>query len=136
MNAERLLRLADHLDTVPAVVFDMTQWAMRADCGTVACALGHACSIPEFAAAGLRLDWSHGPYERPSESACVRLGDGSPLNGYGVAGAFFDLYIQDVYHLFSPSDYLDANGDQRADIHPAEVAARIRDLVAKGTVPE
>lgn len=129
MNSERLLRLAAHLDTVPAGVFDMTQWAIKADCGTVACALGHACSVPEFAAAGLRLHWSDGPYE----SACVRLAGENPHNGYGVASSFFDIDLQDAHHLFSPGDYLGADGNPRAgdDIHPAEVAQRIREFVTE-----
>lgn len=55
MNIERLTILADHLDTVPAERFDLGVWHRVTDCGTTACAVGHACAIPEFKAAGLQL---------------------------------------------------------------------------------
>ena len=45
MNQERLLRLAEHLDTVNEKQFDMSNWARQSNCGTVCCACGHACNL-------------------------------------------------------------------------------------------
>ncbi|MGH7749129.1 MAG: hypothetical protein ACREQ5_30855, partial [Candidatus Dormibacteria bacterium] len=59
----RLLRLADFLENdVPADRFDFAHWvgkdwagAPDLSCGTSACALGWATTIPEFQALGLKL---------------------------------------------------------------------------------
>lgn len=60
MNKERLLILADFLDTVPEDRFDMRRWAdagfSDGKCGTRACALGWACTILEFQQLGLYLE--------------------------------------------------------------------------------
>lgn len=55
MNTQRLKTLADFLLTVPEKQFDIEIWHRENECGTVACAAGWACTIPEFNAAGLRL---------------------------------------------------------------------------------
>jgi hypothetical protein len=109
MNTERLLRLADHLDTVPESAFDLMDWA----CGTTACAVGHACFIPEFMAAGLRMDFIDGGLPIPSFGNCY---------GWMAAGVFFDLPPGASVKLFDPDYY-----SHRAK--PQDVAARIRQFV-------
>jgi hypothetical protein len=58
----RLIRLAKFLDTLPPERFDYGRfvgdgWEGKQDlsCGTTACALGWAATMPEFRALGLRL---------------------------------------------------------------------------------
>jgi hypothetical protein len=63
---KRLLTLAKFLRTVPKKRFNMGFWAAgkfcgkvnepeHNQCGTAACAMGWACTIPEFRRAGLKL---------------------------------------------------------------------------------
>jgi hypothetical protein len=69
---KRLMKLADFLDTVPPKHFDMEDYTRglwtddgefsakrltNHECGTSACALGWAATIPEFKKAGLTLAW-------------------------------------------------------------------------------
>lgn len=71
---KRLLKLADFLEKLHAdkkrrKQFDYTNWVNRAlwkgkadlSCGTTACALGWATTIPEFRKAGLRLGKNGNP---------------------------------------------------------------------------
>lgn len=92
MHKERLTTLAKHLRTVAPENFGLEAWR----CGTVACAVGHACSIPEFRTAGLRLEVYDGTALMP---------------GYGVwsswraVQAFFDLSRDQADHLFYEDQY-------------------------------
>lgn len=118
MNTERLLRLAEHLETVVAKVagtFAMASWRDRNECGMTACAFGHACSIPEFRAAGLVM-------------ADVEDGGGQPFYrghaGFTAAQAFFDLDLEQAYYLFADERY------PGVVVGPLDVATHIRELVA------
>lgn len=58
----RLLRLADFLDTLEPARFDFNRWVGLSwggkedlSCGTTACGLGWATTIPEFRELGLRM---------------------------------------------------------------------------------
>lgn len=61
IHANRLYRLSDYLRALDVERFDFTSWVSgsfssdKLDCGTTACALGHAAMLPEFRALGLRL---------------------------------------------------------------------------------
>lgn len=113
MNKDRLLKLAEFLDELPEYMLDMSRWTK--DCGTASCALGWACTIPEFRAEGLTLD----RFDTPSfDGDC----------GYGAAVHFFDLHRDQALELFSPTYY--GSGSWHQKIKPCEVAARIRGLVA------
>lgn len=64
VHKERLLELANFLDTVPEDRFDFDcyvggDWKGAQDlgCGTTACALGWACTMPSFRALGARFNW-------------------------------------------------------------------------------
>jgi hypothetical protein len=61
LHADRLYRLADYLYVLETKKFNFTSWVNgffeedKLECGTTACALGHAATMPEFRALGLRL---------------------------------------------------------------------------------
>jgi hypothetical protein len=112
---ERLRILADHLDTVPPESFGLSDWESR--CGTVACTVGHACRIPAFQAAGLRM-------ERYFNSAGVmnavpEFGDGNQ----DAVEVFFGLTEDEVYWLFFSHMYPDGDGTTKE-----QVSARIREF--------
>lgn len=138
MRSDLLLELAGRLDGLWPDVFDMTVWAeIRADCGTAACALGHAAAI--FAHLGLRLKWDY-PADalRPGDSAIVLYGPAGvyPASGYAAGAWFFEIEPWDAIHLFCPHAYRDDGPDggeprmEPHDITPYEVADRIRAFVA------
>lgn len=113
MNRERLLKLANHLDTVKPAKFDMGNWS----CGTTACAAGHACGIPEFVELGLYLDYSARP-----DRGCVRFHDGEYIHsGWNAVEDFFGLEPDEAVYLFGVNDY---EWDNRTD--PKVVAQRLR----------
>jgi hypothetical protein len=138
MNKERLLKLATFLDTVPGPKFDLTHWRSKPnrysnpalayevsdadlldpECGTTACAVGWACTIPEFKAAGL----SHSA--TPQYSWTTAAGEELVSMGWNAVKRFFDLDGADADFLFMAHKYpVLLRG-------PAVVAQRIRNLVA------
>lgn len=89
-TAEKLTLLADHLEAIPAKAIRLEYWK----CGTVACAVGHACQIPEFQKMGLEIEPSfHFP----------------PLynerTGWSAVRAFFEIDNYEADFLFSIFDY-------------------------------
>lgn len=140
MDTGRLLRLAKHLDGLPAKNFDLDNWACvtnltkswedyaevgdngellgwkRATCGYTACAVGHAASIREFRNSGFHIILD-------GASAVPRYG---PCLGWGAVRAFFDLDTGDADYLFSGDKY-------HAEATPRDVASRIREVVARFT---
>lgn len=118
MNAERLLRLAEHLETVVALqpaTFDMASWQDRNECGATCCAFAHACSIPEFREAGL-----HMAIFPEDEDPIPWFGNAA---GFDAAASFFEIDEIQARHLFADESYPDV-------VTPIDVAARIRELVA------
>ena len=111
MNKERLTKLAEHLRTVSPENFNMENW----QCGTAACAVGHACMIPEFNSQGLTLTSGGSPtvpsYERDTGWSI----------GWTAVRDFFDLGAE-AMELFAFESYQAA---PTAD----EVADRIMRLV-------
>jgi len=84
---KRLMKLADFLDTVPRKHFDMNIYVegirtgdgeykidglINHECGTSACALGWACTMPEFRKAGLRLSGSMPIYKNWDEQSAAK----------------------------------------------------------------
>lgn len=129
MNTDRLLKLADHLERVVATtpgLWGMYSWAERTECGTVCCAMGHACLIPEFAAAGLSLQFDVD--EDGHSYGYPVLSDGRGLHtNIRAAAAFFDIEVEDAQWLFIPDSY------DHPGITPGQVAGRIRSLVRGGS---
>lgn len=100
MRRDRLQKLAQHLLlNVPAEKFDLATWF--SECGTTACAVGHACSMPEFNAEGLVgfiPEW----HQPRTVNYCPKF---NSYTGYDAVCAFFDISRRDAYYMFSPSDY-------------------------------
>lgn len=152
MNIERLTKLAELLDTVPPDRFNMDYWGLAphgdledlniAECGTAACALGWACSIPEFRAAGLRLRkiGTSIRYDHFSPEIKIRSEAYPALEvaheAFHAGAKFFDITLEQSEWLFLPREYEPPGYDQDEDppiiITPADVAARIRALIERG----
>lgn len=123
--ARRLLVLADFLDRLPWHRFDLTSWvgcawkgAQDLSCGTTACALGWAATIPEFRDLGLRL-------RRNGEPG----GNGFPtvdgLDPYATASVIFGLTLEEFDRLFIP---FNGPGRHPMNANPGRVANVIRML--------
>ena len=122
---DRLTKLGDFLATVPPERFDLGNWrnkgqggrdsdiddeALRTGCGTTGCAIGWACTIPEFKDAGL------------SYIGYPVLGDG--LRGFQAVEEFFGLSHMEAMYLFSSRRYKDNAG-------PDDVAERLYEAAEK-----
>jgi hypothetical protein len=103
LTVEKLSRLAWYLENkVPPENFDMNYWARviskrsrLGDCGTVACALGWATTIPEFKSEGLRL-CNLGKIKHVT--FCSEI-------DYYAAQRFFGITIYQSNFIFSPGYY-------------------------------
>jgi hypothetical protein len=158
-GAGRLMHLADVLDKVPVDRFALDTWVMRpafeghtytphswnvahdvssenreeGECGFAGCAVGWACTVPEFNALGLGIGVD-GSTNWGSSTPVPSL-DGS-IN-WDAVEKFFNLtsagaqQLFDITHWAGPGVSPEEADD--ADIHfhptPAEVAARIRAVV-------
>jgi hypothetical protein len=115
MHTERLLKLADFLDTLDENRFNLRGWVSEDfepnKCGTVACACGWAGVI--FADEGFTLNNSEGVYE-PHYLGMV---------GWDAVQCFFGIDFLHAVEMFDVSSYiLSAN-------RPKNVANRIREVV-------
>jgi hypothetical protein len=128
MNKRRLLKLADFLETVPRKRFDFTSWVgenwkgdRELSCGTTACALGWATTMPLFRGLGLRLAKSRwGPY--------VTLGNMRKDKSSMIAAErVFDISYGDAEYLFVPG--FSKLGHSAT---PKMVARQIRQFVKHG----
>lgn len=127
---KRLQKLADFLKIVDEAQFDLRDWRSdgfdmdnpeHSSCGSTACAVGWACTIPEFRAEGLTIGGSGSPSYR-TEAVTYE-------HWYAVQ-AFFGLSCGESYELFSALEYEDDSGKVIAT--PADVIKRIEDLLVKG----
>jgi hypothetical protein len=120
---KRLLTLAKFLRTVPKKRFKMWTWATgdfcgkknepkHNECGTAACAMGWACTIPSFRRAGLKLidaDWSIADnkpqriptYEDKIEFEAAEEFFGLPANGR-IRGRYVASYLFGGHNKNSP----------------------------------
>lgn len=114
MNKDRLLTLARYLPTVKVETFKLSDW----QCGVAACAVGHACSIPEFQAEGLTL-CAVTPGSTPrSTLAVAAVPSYRNERGWDAVKEFFDLSYDDAEYLFSRFRY-------PGNVTPTDVADRI-----------
>lgn len=120
----RLLKLADFLEKLPRKRFDYgtwvgEDWAGKQDlsCGTTACAVGWACTIPAFRRAGLKLA------KTSFETGTPTFGE---VTSFKAAAEFFELNMRDVDHLFNPI----ASHIDEFNATPKYVAKKIRKFVA------
>jgi hypothetical protein len=95
-TARRLRKLARVLKKVRDHQFNMFGWwwgEPKPNCGTAACALGHACTVPEFYRLGLRLD----------DNVPIMPGRHS---GFDSGAALFGISYGEARYLFAPSRYM------------------------------
>lgn len=121
MRKDRLLKLADFLETVPEGAFNITYWEDRpatkpegekpGECGFAGCAVGWAAHAELFD--GFKLSHNHGD--------AWPIYDGEA--GFDAVIKLFEIDEQDAFRLFCGSYY---------DVRPsaARVADRIRALVS------
>lgn len=157
MNIERLQKLANFLRTLDKDKFDMASWYFRPlkeesnpnehikficeqefgkfgrlntpeiKCGSVACALGWACSIPEFQEAGLflgSLDLEHTSIDAIDAFPAYLHDDGNYYFQEVAASKFFGIGVDVASSLFYPSYY------DTYDITPDAVADKIEALIS------
>lgn len=143
MNTERLLKLADYMETLPDGRVDMSLWRDLPDeltdrikdgeeislsgqeCGTVACVLGHACTIPEFIKDGLEMRI------RRSEGMIDIEITYSVYSYWSAASVFFDIPFDHATYLFG--SYPKAITFYGMDkLSPKGIAAGIRRYVSHG----
>lgn len=122
MRKDRLKRLADFLQIVPEERFDMQRWvgddfkgSPDLSCGTSACAVGWATTIPEFREAGLHLD-----FDPDDELAWIATPVYQGWEGYDAAAQFFEIPRGQAEHLF---------GSFHFDDKPSDVARRIFKMI-------
>jgi hypothetical protein len=153
MNKERLLKLADFLDALPPERFNYGSWVgddwkgmQDLSCGTTACALGWATTIPEIVGpTGLCL-------RRNTLMPYVTLSQRPPAEGSHAFGEFeiaaghaFDLTPPEANWLFIPHGEADEllEFDTRREVEDSvvrpgryasakAVAAHIRNFVEHG----
>ena len=134
MFASHLRRLAFHLrNNVRDEVFNLATWVGNDDvpwegkddlsCGTSACAMGWATTIPEFKEMGLRLEQT------------TRNGQGFIAFGefkhFEAAAKFMDITLKEAEYLFNPDQYPDDEDTSRL-----QVCDRIENFVDNGGIPE
>lgn len=134
---ERLLELADFLQRkVPAKRFDYRHWVgyswkgkQDLSCGTTACALGWAATMPKFRRLGLRLERRG---VDPLLQHLVVL-KGTDLNGTDAAERIFYLDSEEADFLFTPGYDRDPGENQTTSWEgrstPRLVAKKIRQFV-------
>lgn len=144
MNRARLEHLCDVLDAVDPQHFNLNTWA-TSECGTTACAIGHAALDPAFQADGFTLQAYWAPffgrkgYRYSKTLADVRFsrarGPDVPMyagqKGWPAVQIFFGLTEKQAEWLFYIGSY-----PQPLEQTPAGVAARIRELIAQADVPK
>jgi hypothetical protein len=137
IQCDRLIRLADFIEKLPPERFDFStwvgdEWEGKPDlsCGTTACAVGWASTMPEFRALGLELG-PIGPHESMAYPRLV----GSKVRGWSGAieacTTVFGLTESEAAFLFvARNDPEDNENDQLPeDATAKDVAARIRSFV-------
>jgi hypothetical protein len=110
MNRERLEQMVAMLRELPPETFNLTNW----QCGTTACAVGHACLNPVFKEQGLNL--------RIDENGVTPAFEGAL--GWFAVEKFFGLNEERANHFFHRWEYPNL-GKTTA----AEVADRIESFL-------
>lgn len=148
IHRDRLLKLADFLDALPAARFDYESWVgsmwegkLDLSCGTTACAFGWATAVPEFKTLGLSI-------QKAPEDGLPGVCVGQALSGEDAwsmscraARSAFGLTSKQTSDLFTPSsddpsdfDETETHGSDGkpfGNALPQTVAQHIRDYVAE-----
>jgi hypothetical protein len=155
MNKERLELVAKKLESLPPERFNYSSWigknwegAQDLSCGTTACALGWAATIPELQEAGLRIvaawdDVSDLSYPYVALSTRRQLVPVYEANHESVVAAMwvFELTEDEVSFLFIPESPQAHEEHEEAEEHctalvdtATEVAAHIRKFIEAGGI--
>jgi hypothetical protein len=152
MDSERLLKLADFLETVDPDRFYYGNWVGTRrfpwmgdpdmTCGTTACALGWATQIPEFRAAGLELVKLEGNSDKLGAYHGAIMLRGADQTGVWYSAVelsissamrFFDLDESEARFLFMPDEKRSGGYERFSSpssyAGPSEVAEHIRMVV-------
>lgn len=136
MNHKRLKTLADFLRTVHNHKFDLANWrksergsawvadeSLQHGCGTTACAIGWACSIPEFKEEGLGYYCNIPSFvPRFSIDEARKVYGAYEMEGWDAVTGFFGIDQVTAMDLFMASSY-------EGFISPDTVADRIQSLL-------
>jgi hypothetical protein len=99
MRLDRLWQVAKHLETIPNAEFDLENWKRDYECGTVACAIGHACKI--FPELKLVKDYRFGEYDLDTSYDLEYNG----YHGFSAVSNFFGITVKEGLNLFSNGNY-------------------------------
>lgn len=160
MNKKRLLKLAGFLEALPPKRFDYNawvgdDWAGKQDlsCGTTACALGWAATIPAFRKLGLQLFKPESKYDPNFVALKSSVEEGcDAYSGPPIASSVvFGLSREEHTHVFIPEmceyrEHIDCeatgrkcrapNAEKPCELATAkQVAAHIRRFVEAGGIP-
>lgn len=143
--ADRLNLLANFLDTLPAKRFDFNRWVGEdwkgkpdLSCGTTACGLGWATTMPEFQALGLKLRSDNPLLLSTAIPATQTVFEKYKKDLVGnrhwrivveTCAEIFGLNEEETIFLFTPNDiFSDAEEDKKLDMNatPQELANHIR----------
>lgn len=122
MNRERMTILRDHLrDNVKDEKFNLATWAgndncpwagkQDLSCGTTACAMGHAVTIPSFQELGLRLE----PFQSKYATQFGRIAFDGKFD-FDAAAAFMDISLEEAEYLFDPGQYPNDEDTSRLEV--------------------
>lgn len=135
-HKNRLLKLADFLDTVPRKKFNLYDWITKKSdntattidhikkCGFAGCAVGWAMTLPSFKKAGLKSMGRQQYRFQYGQAFSIPYYKGKE-NWFAVA-EFFGVVGYDAEELFSVDSYSE-------NATPKMVARRIRKFVKKAT---
>lgn len=133
---ERLLRLAEFLEALPPKRFDYCKWVgtdwlgdAELSCGTTACALGWATTMPEFRKLGLRLETESFAWVSNNRRGVV-VDMKNERRGSDAAMRVFALTHHEACFLFLPEYYYMKKTSPGRGARPKTVAKHIRRFVA------
>ncbi len=141
--AKRLLKLADFLEALPRKRFNFASyvgddWAGKQDlsCGTTACALGWAASMPEFRRLGLRFKGTPA-YDDDGHAITADGGVGLVDDEYAdeeeASAIVFGLTDDQHAELFIPENEFGPSSNLPKEATPKQVAKNIRAKVKEWT---
>lgn len=141
----RLGLVADLLESLPYDRFDYTRWvgeswkgARDLSCGTTACALGWATTIPELSALGLYLvseedNPMYSGWATEIGTVRIRGQENNMRDSIDAAMRIFQLDEDEAAWLFTPGEVIDSYRGLESSPGPnataAEVAAHIRRFI-------
>lgn len=145
VGMKRLEKLATKLEKLPPKRFNYNSWVGRnwgkkpdLSCGTTACAMGWATTMPEFRRLGLRMNAAGTPVfsdqvkldDVPDAQVCFGRSDVT-YGGVGSAAEIFRISLESAGYLFVPG-YQTKLGEAPDEYASAKAVARhIRNFVRR-----